>query len=89
MIRSTRSRAAALGLLLTAALTALPAGAQSSLAFDKIPGKLPKDVIPTAYRLDLKPDLTALTLAGGAEIDIDVAKFDLTVDAEMISVLPA
>ena len=74
MIRSVRPRVLAIGLLLSATLTAGPALAQSSLAFDKIPGKLPKDVVPTAYRLDLKPDLEKLTLSGGEEIDVEVAR---------------
>jgi len=30
-----------------------PGLAQSSLSFDKIPGKLPKEVVPSAYRIDM------------------------------------
>jgi aminopeptidase N len=77
MTASSRHRALTFGLLLTATLAAPPAGAQSSpssLPFERIPGKLAKDVVPMAYRLDLKPDLDKLALTGAEEIDIDVAK---------------
>ena len=69
----------ALGLLLAAA----PGFAQSSLPFDKIPGKLPKEVVPSAYRLDLAPDLDKLTVGGREEIDIAVGKAvdTITLDA--------
>jgi aminopeptidase N len=86
-------RSLTIGLLLTAASAALPAGAQSSLPFDKIPGKLPKEVVPTAYRLDLKPDLETLALTGREEIDIEATKpvdtitldaIDLTFDSVVV-----
>src|SRR5579859_692165 len=60
----------AFGLLLAAG----PGFAQSSLPFDKIPGKLPKEVVPSAYRLDLAPDLDKLTVGGREEIDVAVNK---------------
>jgi aminopeptidase N len=68
-----------LGLLLAAG----SGFAQSSLPFDKIPGKLTKDVVPSAYRLDLAPDLDKLTVAGREEIDITIAKpvDSITLDA--------
>jgi aminopeptidase N len=63
-------RLLALGLLLAAG----PGFAQSSVPFDKIPGKLPKEVVPSAYRLDLAPDLDKLTVVGHEEIDVAVEK---------------
>ena len=51
-----------------------PVFAQSSLPFDQVPGKLPKEVVPSAYRLDLTPDLDKLTVTGREEIDIEASK---------------
>jgi aminopeptidase N len=64
-------------ILLTAAfLLALAgrAGAQGPFDFQRAPGKLPKVVTPKAYRIDITPDLKALTLAGREQIDIDVGQ---------------
>lgn len=35
--------------------------------------RLPRLAVPSAYRLELAPDLTAFTFAGSVEIDIDIA----------------
>lgn len=35
--------------------------------------RLPKDVIPTNYKLRLQPDLTAFTFAGFEEISVEVS----------------
>lgn len=68
----------AFGLLLSSA-----AFAQSSVPFDKIPGKLPKDVVPSAYRIDIAPDLDKLTTIANEEIDVTVEKpvDSITLDA--------
>jgi aminopeptidase N len=52
------------------------AAAQAEAPFDfaTTPGRLPKNVVPAAYRLDLVPDLAALTFTGAEQIDIDVAQ---------------
>lgn len=50
------------------------ANAEKPFDFATTPGKLPKTVVPSAYRIDLKPDLDALTFTATEEIDIAVAK---------------
>jgi len=55
-------------------LTAASALAEKPFDFMATPGKLPKIVVPTAYRLDLVPNLEKLTFTGAEEIDINVAK---------------
>lgn len=40
------------------------AGAEAPFAFDRMPGKLPKTVVPEEYHVDLTPDLARLTLSG-------------------------
>ena len=60
--------------LTAAQLTAPLALAEKPFDFMATPGKLPKTVIPTAYRLDLVPNLDKLTFTSAEEIDIAVAK---------------
>jgi len=84
MLRSYRPGAVAFGLL--ALLAGTPAFAQSSLPFDKIPGKLPKEVVPSAYRIDIAPDLDKLTTAAREEIDVDVAKPVDTITLDAIDI---
>jgi len=55
-------------------LTAPLALAEKPFDFMATPGKLPKTVVPSAYRLDLVPNLDKLTFTGAEEIDIAVAK---------------
>jgi aminopeptidase N len=59
---------------LAATLGVDAARAEAPFSFAATPGKLPKNVVPTAYRLDLTPSLDALTLAGKEEIDITVVQ---------------
>src|SRR5579859_2573035 len=66
-----RLRAAALAATF---LTAASAHAEKPFDFMTTPGKLPKTVVPSAYRLDLVPDLDKLTFTGTEEVDIAVAK---------------
>jgi len=51
-----------------------PAAAEQKFDFATTPGKLPKEVRPSAYRIDIKTDLDALTFTGHEEVDIDAAK---------------
>ena len=55
-------------------LNAGQAQAEKPFDFMATPGKLPKTVVPSAYRIDLKPDLDKLTFTGTEEVDIAVAK---------------
>jgi aminopeptidase N len=63
-------------LLVAVSLTALAASAQAEprFSFDTTPGKLPKTVVPSAYRIAITPDLTKLTLAGSETIDLVFTK---------------
>jgi aminopeptidase N len=61
-----------------AALAALLGGgpgasAEKPFDFALTPGKLPKDVRPSAYRIDLITDLDKLTFTGVEEVDVVVA----------------
>jgi aminopeptidase N len=57
-------------------MLALAGSALAEKPFDFVttPGKLPKTVVPSAYRIAIDPDLDKLTFAGREEVDIDVAK---------------
>jgi aminopeptidase N len=59
---------------LACGLVAATAFAESPFKFADTPGKLPKTVVPAAYRLELAPDLDALSFTGQEQIDIDVAE---------------
>ncbi len=61
-------------LLLPALAVPIAAKAEKPFDFATTPGKLPKTVIPSAYRIALKPDLTALTFTATEEVDITVAR---------------
>jgi aminopeptidase N len=69
------------GRLLRSALAAalflsLPsaAGAVAPFAFDTTPGRLPKTVVPTDYRIALVPDAAAKTLRGTENVALDVRR---------------
>ena len=63
-------------LFLSASFIALAgsASAEAPFSFDTAPGKLPKTVVPQAYRIDITPDLTKLTLTGRVSIDLTFTK---------------
>ncbi len=61
--------------------------AEAPFDFATTPGRLSKDVVPAAYRLDLVPDLAALTFTGTEQIDIDVVQptDKITLDARKLA----
>jgi aminopeptidase N len=71
----TRNR---LCLITAALLLALCASCSSSrvaertYAFDTTPGRLPKDVVPVRYAVDLAPDLDTKTFTGDETVEIEV-----------------
>jgi Peptidase M1 N-terminal domain len=48
--------------------------AEPRYGFASAPGQLPKDVVPSAYWIDLAPDLDQLQFSAREPIDVDVAK---------------
>jgi aminopeptidase N len=46
--------------------------AESVYSFATTPGRLPKNVVPTHYAIDLKPDLATLAVSGSEMVDIKV-----------------
>ncbi|HEY5102668.1 MAG TPA: M1 family metallopeptidase [Steroidobacteraceae bacterium] len=54
-------------------LGALNGQAEAPFRFAATPGPLPKTVVPSAYRLDLAPDLEQLKFTGREEIDVEVS----------------
>jgi len=59
-------------LVVAAMLFAADAAAQPRFAFDATPGQLPKDVVPSAYRLALDLDPARETFTGVADIAVNV-----------------
>jgi hypothetical protein len=53
---------------------ALACQAESLFNFATTPGQLPKDVVPSAYRIDIAPDLERLKFSAREEIDVDVER---------------
>ncbi len=61
--------------LATGCILAAPrrAAAEAPFSLAATPGLLPKAVVPSAYRIDLVPDLGRLAFTGHEDIEIDVA----------------
>jgi aminopeptidase N len=71
MLQRLRRSALAAGLFV---LLGAPAGAVAPFNFDTTPGRLPKTVVPTDYRIALTPDATAKTLRGTENVTLDVRR---------------
>jgi aminopeptidase N len=82
-----------LSLVLLLALAVTRSTAEPAFSFGATPGKLPKNVAPIHYALDLTPDLDKLTFAGSETVDIEVTEpttrlvlnaVDMTIEAAAI-----
>ena len=51
-------------LAVLALMPALPIRGEEPFSFDSAPGRLPKDVVPLDYTVDIVPNITALLLTG-------------------------
>ena len=58
-------------LVLTSAFAAA-ASSEPVFSFDSTPGKLPKNVVPRHYAIDLKLDLASLTTVGTETVDVEL-----------------
>jgi aminopeptidase N len=67
--------------LLAPALLAVsgPARAEAPFTLDGTPGKLPKTVVPRAYRIEIAPDLDKLTLTGHEAVDVEAREDTQTI----------
>ncbi|MEN3370458.1 MAG: hypothetical protein V7609_2601 [Verrucomicrobiota bacterium] len=52
----------------------LAAVAEEPFKFENTPGKLPKEVVPKSYEIQLKPDLEKLTFTGSETVMLEVRK---------------
>jgi aminopeptidase N len=66
--------AAAVGTLVT-----MPAVAEAPFSFDSAPGRLPKNVVPLGYRIDIVPDIDARSFAGVEAVTLQVRTATATV----------
>src|SRR5579875_3253641 len=58
-----------------AVIAGLPsAPAAAAVSVDAVPGRLPKDVVPVAYRIAVVPDLTTMKIAGDETIAVHVRR---------------
>jgi uncharacterized protein (TIGR02118 family) len=71
-------------LLAATAMLATNAYAEAPFDFGRTPGRLPKNVTPSAYRIDLVPDLDKLQLTGHETVDIDVRQATSTVTLNQV-----
>lgn len=62
------------------------AGAEAPFAFDRMPGKLPKTVVPDEYHVDLTPDLVRLTLAGHETVRLRLREATDTITLNQIDI---
>ena len=51
-------------LAVLALMPALPIRGEEPFSFASVPGRLPKDVVPLDYTVDIVPNITALILTG-------------------------
>jgi aminopeptidase N len=65
---------AAVGTLVTMA-----AMAEAPFAFDSAPGRLPKNVVPLGYRIDIVPDIDARSFAGVEAVTLQVRTATTTI----------
>ena len=73
--RAADSRAMSAARLFIFALLSLAVlHAEEPFAFEKTPGKLPKDVVPVEYILQVEPDVERATLSGWVWIQLDVRR---------------
>ena len=71
---------ALLALVVALSLTLPPAAlADAPFSFDTTPGRLPKDVVPTDYRIALVPDIAAMTIAGTESVTLEFRKASDTI----------
>ena len=64
----------ATGILLASLLGAAVADAEAPYRFETTAGRLAKTALPTAYRIELRPDAAAATFTANEEIDVNVAQ---------------
>ena len=76
--RAIRS-ACSIGVVTACLAFAVPASAIAPFAFDAAPGRLPKDVVPLDYRVEIVPDVAALTIAGTESISLRVRSATATI----------
>ena len=60
--------------MMSAAILPIRLYAEAPFNFETTPGKLPKDVLPKSYDIQLKPNIEKLTFSGSETVTLDVRK---------------
>src|SRR6266571_6003432 len=70
------------------ALSAIMLHAEAPFNFETTPGKLPKDVVPQSYDIQLKPNIEKLTFSGSEVVTVNVQKpvKTMTLNAKEITI---
>jgi hypothetical protein len=58
--------------LLPAAMVPIAHCAEAPFSFDSVPGRLPKNVVPSAYDVAIVPDIEKLTFGGTESVTLQV-----------------
>lgn len=71
--------------MLASLALAAPLAAQEPFSFDAAPGRLPKDVVPIDYRLEIVPNIAAMMLDGTETVTLQVRSETATIQLNSLN----